>query len=289
MSTLRYARSVPSRSRPRNSSVSAPVRPGHKYGSLATYASRRWAATVSCQVSTPKSSARPAVGRWRPSRSESSWSCLPRSPRLPPRAAPVDRARRGRECRRELRQADGSIAGRSPRQRNPSRCSPPGAGSTIRREKQAGEQPTVALHDGRAFRSRPASSDPARESRSALEAALAVGYRHVDTAAAYRNADVGADPGERVHRNSIWSPRSSRTAIRGRPRRVERSRRRWSDSAWTRLTSTSCTGRTSCDSRLARSTQGEASALARIYKEPAPPREASKRRDQLQGGRVGET
>jgi methylglyoxal/glyoxal reductase len=58
------------------------------------------------------------------------------------------------------------------------------------------EQPTVALPDGRVipqlglgvFR-----IPPGRATRIAVDAALAVGYRHVDTAAVYRNeADVGA-------------------------------------------------------------------------------------------------
>jgi diketogulonate reductase-like aldo/keto reductase len=58
------------------------------------------------------------------------------------------------------------------------------------------EQPAIELRDGRAipqlglgvYRIR-----PGRETHVAVEAALAVGYRHVDTAAVYRNeADVGA-------------------------------------------------------------------------------------------------
>jgi 2,5-diketo-D-gluconate reductase A len=57
------------------------------------------------------------------------------------------------------------------------------------------EQPIIALRDGRAipqlgfgvFQIR-----PGRSTRRAVEAALAAGYRHVDTAAVYRNeADVG--------------------------------------------------------------------------------------------------
>ena len=54
---------------PRNSNVSALVIDGHRNGSPATYATRRWAVTGSLQASTPKSSARPLLGRCRPSRS----------------------------------------------------------------------------------------------------------------------------------------------------------------------------------------------------------------------------
>jgi diketogulonate reductase-like aldo/keto reductase len=58
------------------------------------------------------------------------------------------------------------------------------------------EQPTVALHNGRAIPQLGFGVfqiPPGRDTRAAVEAALAAGYRHVDTAAVYRNeADVGA-------------------------------------------------------------------------------------------------
>jgi diketogulonate reductase-like aldo/keto reductase len=57
------------------------------------------------------------------------------------------------------------------------------------------EQPTIALRDGRAIPQLGFGVyqiPPGRPTRTAVEAALTVGYRHVDTAAAYRNeADVG--------------------------------------------------------------------------------------------------
>ena len=58
------------------------------------------------------------------------------------------------------------------------------------------EQPTIVLRDGRAIPQLGFGVfqiPPGEATRRAVEAALASGYRHVDTAAAYRNeADVGA-------------------------------------------------------------------------------------------------
>ena len=58
------------------------------------------------------------------------------------------------------------------------------------------EQPTIALRDGRVIPQLGLGVfqiPPGRATQSAVEAALAAGYRHVDTAAAYGNeADVGA-------------------------------------------------------------------------------------------------
>ena len=47
---------------------------------------------------------------------------------------------------------------------------------------------------------------PAEETRSAVEAALAVGYRHIDTAASYGNE---RQVGEAVHNPGWTAPRSS--------------------------------------------------------------------------------
>ena len=71
------------------------------------------------------------------------------------------------------------------------------------------EQPTVALHDGRAIPQLGFGVfqiPPGRDTQRAVEAALAIGYRHVDTAAVYRNeADVGAAiRASGLDRNSIW-------------------------------------------------------------------------------------
>jgi diketogulonate reductase-like aldo/keto reductase len=58
------------------------------------------------------------------------------------------------------------------------------------------EQPTIALRDGRAIPQLGFGVfqiPPGRDTQAAVEAALAAGYRHVDTAAVYRNErDVGA-------------------------------------------------------------------------------------------------
>jgi hypothetical protein len=72
-----------------------------------------------------------------------------------------------------------------------------------------GEQPTVTLRDGRAiprlgfgvFR-----IPPGEDTQAAVEAAVAAGYRHVDTAAVYRNeADVGAGiRASGVAPGSVW-------------------------------------------------------------------------------------
>ena len=57
------------------------------------------------------------------------------------------------------------------------------------------EQPTITLRDGRAIPQLGFGVfqiPPGEDTRAAVEAALAAGYRHVDTAAVYRNeADVG--------------------------------------------------------------------------------------------------
>jgi diketogulonate reductase-like aldo/keto reductase len=57
------------------------------------------------------------------------------------------------------------------------------------------EQPTITLRDGRAIPQLGFGVfqiPPGEDTRTAVEAALAAGYRHVDTAAVYRNeADVG--------------------------------------------------------------------------------------------------
>jgi diketogulonate reductase-like aldo/keto reductase len=71
------------------------------------------------------------------------------------------------------------------------------------------EQPTLGLHDGRAIPQLGFGVfqiPPGRDTQRAVEAALAVGYRHVDTAAVYRNeADVGsAIRASGLDRNSIW-------------------------------------------------------------------------------------
>ena len=71
------------------------------------------------------------------------------------------------------------------------------------------EQPTVAVHDGRAIPQLGFGVfqiPPGRDTERAVEAALTVGYRHVDTAAVYRNeADVGAAiRASGLDRNSIW-------------------------------------------------------------------------------------
>jgi 2,5-diketo-D-gluconate reductase A len=71
------------------------------------------------------------------------------------------------------------------------------------------EQPTLGLHDGRAIPQLGFGVfqiPPARDTQRAVEAALAVGYRHVDTAAAYRNeADVGAAiRASGLDRDSVW-------------------------------------------------------------------------------------
>ena len=59
-----------------------------------------------------------------------------------------------------------------------------------------GEQPTVTLRDGRAIPQLGFGVfqvPPGEQTKRAVEAALAAGYRHVDTAAVYRNeAEVGA-------------------------------------------------------------------------------------------------
>ena len=85
------------------------------------------------------------------------------------------------------------------------------------------------------------------------------------------------------------SRRSSRTAIRAPQVRVGRSKRRWSGSAWTPSTSTSCTGRTSCDFeswRVLEQLHGE--GLARSIGVSnflvAPPRRAPPRRLRAPGG-----
>ena len=58
------------------------------------------------------------------------------------------------------------------------------------------ERPAITLRDGRAIPQLGFGVfqiPPGRDTREAVEAALALGYRHVDTAAVYRNeADVGA-------------------------------------------------------------------------------------------------
>ena len=58
------------------------------------------------------------------------------------------------------------------------------------------EQPTIALRDGGAIPQLGFGVfqiPPGEPTRAAVAAALATGYRHVDTAAVYRNeADVGA-------------------------------------------------------------------------------------------------
>jgi diketogulonate reductase-like aldo/keto reductase len=58
------------------------------------------------------------------------------------------------------------------------------------------DQPTIGLRDGRAIPQLGLGVyqvRPGRETQAAVEAALELGYRHVDTAAVYRNeADVGA-------------------------------------------------------------------------------------------------
>jgi diketogulonate reductase-like aldo/keto reductase len=58
------------------------------------------------------------------------------------------------------------------------------------------EQPTIALRDGRSLPQLGFGVfqiPPGKSTQAAVETALAVGYRHVDTAAVYRNeADVGA-------------------------------------------------------------------------------------------------
>jgi diketogulonate reductase-like aldo/keto reductase len=58
------------------------------------------------------------------------------------------------------------------------------------------EQPTITLRDGRAIPQLGFGVfqiPPGEDTQAAVEAALAAGYRHVDTAAVYRNeADVGA-------------------------------------------------------------------------------------------------
>jgi diketogulonate reductase-like aldo/keto reductase len=71
------------------------------------------------------------------------------------------------------------------------------------------KQPTVALYDRRAIPQLGFGVfqiPPGRNTQRAVEAALAVGYRHVDTAAVYRNeADVGAAiRASGLDRNSIW-------------------------------------------------------------------------------------
>ena len=70
------------------------------------------------------------------------------------------------------------------------------------------EQPTVALHDGRAIPQLGFGvfQIPPGDTQHAVEAALAVGYRHVDTAAVYGNeADVGsAIRASSLDRSSIW-------------------------------------------------------------------------------------
>jgi len=72
----------------------------------------------------------------------------------------------------------------------------PSGPSTSSDSRGVTEQPTITLHDGRAIPQlgfgvfQVPSGEPTRE---AVVAALASGYRHVDTAAVYRNeADVGA-------------------------------------------------------------------------------------------------
>src|SRR5918992_494421 len=58
------------------------------------------------------------------------------------------------------------------------------------------EQPTITLRDGRAIPQLGFGVfqiPPGEDTQAAVETALAAGYRHVDTAAVYRNeADVGA-------------------------------------------------------------------------------------------------
>lgn len=71
------------------------------------------------------------------------------------------------------------------------------------------EQPTIALRDGRAIPQLGFGVfqiPSGRETQRAVEAALAVGYRHVDTAAVYRNeADVGAAiRASGLDRDSVW-------------------------------------------------------------------------------------
>lgn len=71
------------------------------------------------------------------------------------------------------------------------------------------EQPTVTLRDGRAIPQLGLGVyqlAPGRVTQEAVRAALAAGYRHVDTAAAYRNeADVGAAiRTSGLPRGSVW-------------------------------------------------------------------------------------
>ena len=68
------------------------VSDGHRNGSPATYATRRWAATGSRHASTPNSSARPRVGRCRPSSSRIVVVLpAPFGPRIPVDLARLDR------------------------------------------------------------------------------------------------------------------------------------------------------------------------------------------------------
>jgi diketogulonate reductase-like aldo/keto reductase len=71
------------------------------------------------------------------------------------------------------------------------------------------ERPTVSLRDGRAIPQLGFGVfqiPPGKSTQAAVEAALAVGYRHVDTAAVYRNeADVGAAiRASGLERDSVW-------------------------------------------------------------------------------------
>ncbi len=71
------------------------------------------------------------------------------------------------------------------------------------------EQPTIVLNDGRAIPQLGFGVfqiPPGRSTQAAVETALAAGYRHVDTAAVYRNeADVGAAiRGSGLPPESVW-------------------------------------------------------------------------------------
>jgi 2,5-diketo-D-gluconate reductase A len=71
------------------------------------------------------------------------------------------------------------------------------------------EQPTFTLNDGGVIPQLGFGVfqiPPGRDTQRAVETALAVGYRHMDTAAVYRNeADVGAAiRASGLERDSVW-------------------------------------------------------------------------------------
>ena len=130
------------------------------------------------------------------------------------------------------------------------------------------EQPTIALRDGGAIPQLGFGVfqiPPGEPTRAAVAAALATGYRHVDTAAVYRNeADVGAAiRASGLRPGSVWVTTKLANADQGAATARPAFEASSTASAWTRSTSTSSTGRTSCGSSWRVLEQLHAEGLAR--------------------------